>query len=231
MVRINQVLVLSGLAGASVTLFLGFLWAPSVSSEAFKSPLAQKIFYWHVPSAWAAMLAFTMLFIGSTAWFFSRKDWGWNLHVASAESGLVFGLMAVWSGCVWGAAEWGTPWDWEDWRLNTFGLLTLLALFLVLGRQSQPDGVETRDTFSTFGLYGFILVPLTYVATRIWVIRHPGPVIAGDEDSSISGDMALVLMIGAISFTTLIVGHILTSMEITKFEQRLERLQKELDGE
>ena len=70
MVRINQVLVLSGLAGASVTLFLGFLWAPSVSSEAFKSPLAQKIFYWHVPSAWAAMLAFTMLFIGSTAWFF-----------------------------------------------------------------------------------------------------------------------------------------------------------------
>lgn len=38
-------------------------------------------------------------------------------------------------------------------------------------------------------------------------------------------------MIGAISFTTLIVGHILTSMEITKFEQRLERLQKELDGE
>jgi len=102
---------------------------------------------------------------------------------------------------------------------------------LVLGRQSQPDGVESRDTFSTFGLYGFVLVPLTYVATRIWVIRHPGPVIGGDEDSSISGDMAFVLMIGAISFTTLIIGHILTSMEITKFEQRLERLQKELDGE
>jgi heme exporter protein C len=139
--------------------------------------------------------------------------------------------MAVWSGCVWGAAEWGTPWDWEDWRLNTFGLLTLLALFLVLGRQSQPDGVESRDTFSTFGLYGFVLVPLTYVATRIWVIRHPGPVIAGEEGSSISGDMALVLMIGALSFTILIVGHIITSMEITKFEQRLERLQKRLDGE
>ena len=43
--------------------------------------------------------------------------------------------------------------------------------------------------------------------------------------------MALVLMIGALSFTILIIGHILTSMEITKFEQRLERLQKQLDGE
>ena len=57
------------------------------------------------------------------------------------------------------------------------------------------------------------------------------PVIAGDEGSSISGDMGLVLLIGALSFTVLIVGHILTSMEITKFEQRLERLQKEMDGE
>ena len=69
------------------------------------------------------------------------------------------------------------------------------------------------------------------MATRIWVIRHPGPVIAGEEGSSISDDMAFVLMIGALSFTILIVGHIITSMEITKFEQRLERLQKRLDGE
>ena len=106
-----------------------------------------------------------------------------------------------------------------------------LALFLVLGRQSQPDGVETRDTFSTFGLYGFVLVPITYIATRIWVIRHPGPVIAGEEGSSISGDMATVLMIGAISFTLLIAGHIITSMNVTKLEQRIDRLQTMLDGE
>jgi hypothetical protein len=91
--------------------------------------------------------------------------------------------------------------------------------------------VESRDTFSTFGLYGFVLVPITYIATRIWVIRHPGPVIGGDDDSSISGDMAIVLMIGALSFTLLIIGHIMTSIEITKFEQRIDRLQKELDGD
>ena len=41
----------------------------------------------------------------------------------------------------------------------------------------------------------------------------------------------MVLMIGALSFTVLIIGHILTSIEITKFEQRIDRLQKELDGE
>ena len=107
----------------------------------------------------------------------------------------------------------------------------MLALFLVLGRQSQPDGIETRDTFSTFGLYGFVLVPLTYIATRIWEIRHPGPVIgSGDGSGSLSGDMALVLLLGAISFTVFISGHILMSMRITGLEQRLEQVQHHIDG-
>ena len=154
----------------------------------------------------------------------------WQLHVAGSEAGLACGLMAVWSGCVWGAAEWGTPWDWTDVRLNTFGLLTLLSIYVVLGRGSQPDGVETRDTFAAFGLYGFVLVPVTYIATRIWTIRHPGPVVGTGGEGSINGDMGLVLLLGAISFTVFIFGHMMASMELTSLEQRLERLQDAMDG-
>jgi|MEHZ01.5.fsa_nt_MEHZ011593873.1_9 heme exporter protein C len=229
--RSAEALLGIGFLGVMTTLYLGFQWAPSVAIDAFESPAAQRIFYWHVPAAWAAFIAFGVLFAGSALWFFKRSPLGWRLHVAGAEAGLACGLMTVWSGCVWGAAEWGTPWDWTDVRLNTFGLLTLLALFLVLGRQSQPDGVETRDTFSTFGLYGFILVPFTYIATRIWEIRHPGPVIgSGDDSGSLSGDMTIVLMIGALSFTVFILGHILMSMRITGLEQRLEQAQHQIDG-
>ena len=104
-----------------------------------------------------------------------------------------------------------------------------LALFLVLGRQAQPDGVETRDTFSTFGLFGFVLVPVTYVATRLWQIRHPGPVVGGGESGSLNGEMAVILFIGAISFTIFIIGHVLMSMRITSLEQRLESLQEAMD--
>ena len=229
--RSAEALLGLGFLGVMTTLYLAFQWAPSVAIDAFESPAAQRIFYWHVPAAWAAFIAFGVLFTGSAMWFFKRSPLGWRLHVAGAEAGLACGLITVWSGCVWGAAEWGTPWDWTDVRLNTFGLLTLLALFLVLGRQSQPDGVETRDTFATFGLYGFVLVPFTYIATRLWEIRHPGPVIgSGDDGGSLSGDMAIVLLIGAVSFTLFILGHILMSMRITGFEQRLERAQKHIDG-
>ncbi len=220
----GQSLVLAGLAGASLTLFLGFKWAPSVSIAAFQAPEAQRIFYWHVPSAWAAMISFGLLFVGSTVWFFKRSDWAWRMHVASTEAGLATGLIAVFSGCVWGAAEWGVPWDWTDVRLNSFAVLTLLSLFLVLGRKSQPDGIETRDTFAAFGMFGFALVPFTYVATRLWQIRHPGPVV-GTSEGSLNSDMGYVLLIGAISFTMLVVGHIIYGMELTKLEMRVEDLQ------
>ena len=214
-----------GFLGIMTTLYLGFQWAPSVAIDAFESPAAQRIFYWHVPAAWAAFIAFAVLFVGSMMWFFKRSPLGWRLHVAGAEAGLACGLITVWSGCVWGAAEWGTPWDWTDVRLNSFGLLTLLATYVVLGRNSQPDGVETRDTFAAFGLYGFVLVPLTYIATRIWTIRHPGPVVGTGDEGSINGEMGLVLLIGAISFTVFIIGHMMASMRLTALEQRLEAMQ------
>ena len=227
--RFAEAILLLGFVGIGVTLGLAFLKAPSVSINAFESPDAQRIFYWHVPAAWAAFIAFGFLFVGSALWFFRRSNLGWRMHVAGAEAGLATGLMTVWSGMVWGSAEWGVPWDWTDVRLNTFGLLTFLALFLILGRQSQPDGVESRDTFSTFGLFGFVLVPVTYVATRLWQIRHPGPVIGGGESGSLNGEMASILFLGAISFTIFIIGHILMSMRITSFEQRLESIQEAMD--
>ncbi len=227
--RSPEVLLFTGFAGIATTLFLAWNWAPSVSINAFESPAAQRIFYWHVPSAWAALIAFTVLFVGSTMWFFKRNSLGWKLHVAGSEAGLACGLMVVCSGCIWGSAEWGTPWDWSDVRLNSFGLLTLLAMFLVLGRKSQPDGVETRDTFSTFGMYGFVLVPLTYISTRIWQIRHPGPVGGPGAEGTIDGSMRFVVLFGALAFTLLIAGHMMMSMRITDMEQRLEQAQKKLD--
>ena len=94
----SEVVAMLGFAGAA-TLWLGMIWAPSVSISAFKAPEAQRIFYWHVPSAWSAMIAFGMLFVGSIYWFFKRSDWAWRLHVASSEGWIsnrtdVFGLVA-----------------------------------------------------------------------------------------------------------------------------------------
>ena len=57
----GEALLFLGFLGISSTLLLALLWAPSVSIDAFESPAAQRIFYWHVPAAWAAFIAFGAL--------------------------------------------------------------------------------------------------------------------------------------------------------------------------
>ena len=56
--RLSEVVLFAGFTGIGATLLLALLWAPSVSINAFESPAAQRIFYWHVPAAWAAFIAF-----------------------------------------------------------------------------------------------------------------------------------------------------------------------------
>ena len=171
---------------------LAFLWVPSVPNDAFESPEAQRLFYWHVPSAWMAMIAFGVLFVGSALWFMRRSALGWRLHVAGSEAGLATGLMAVWSGCLWGAAEWGVPWDWTDVRLNSFALLTLLALVLVLGRRAQPDGVESRDTFATAGC--LVRSGSVHLHRHAHLADSPsGPVIASGDGALARPEMGALL--------------------------------------
>jgi len=52
--------------------------------------LVQRIFYFHVASAWTGFVAFIMVFIGSVAYLRTRAlKWDW-LSVASAEVGVAF---------------------------------------------------------------------------------------------------------------------------------------------
>ena len=160
-----------------------------------------------------------------------RKEWGWNLFCTGSDLGLLFGLGVVISGPIWGSAEWGVPWDWGDLRLNTFAILTAVALFLVLSRRSQPDGVDTRDTLSTIGLFGFALVPITAIATTFYQKRHPSVVIVQSDETGLDPKMLEVLIIGVISFWILMIGLSILTFLAYELENKLQNLLNSLDDE
>ena len=222
-------LTILGLLMAALTIWLGFTWAPPVNPDGWAAPEAYRILFWHVPTAWGSFLAFTLLFVGSVAWFWKRLEWGWKLHVVGAHLGLVYGLCVVLSGPIWGTAEWGVPWDITDMRLNTYAMLAALSVFLVLGHESQGDSEESRDLFSTVGLFGFALVPITIVAIKFWTKRHPPPILTGSEGPSLSPEILYVLLFGMISFQILVVGHAMLVWNVNELEQRLGKVQMELD--
>ena len=226
----NGIIVTSmGIFGIICTAFLGIFYAPGVDPMAWNSPEAQRIFYWHVPFAWSSFLAFCMLFVGALSWYRNRSEWGWRWVSTGSDLGLLFGAGVVTSGPIWGSVEWGVPWDWGDLRLNTFALLTGVALFLVLSRRSQPDGQETRDTLAAIGLFGFALVPITAVATTLYQKRHPGLVVVDGEGTGLDPVMRAVLMFGTLSFMVLFVGLSMLSDSVLRLEDSAEQAKRRLD--
>ena len=116
-------------------------------------------------------------------------------------------------------------------RLNTYGLLTAVALFLVLARNSQPDGNDTRDTIASVGLFGFALVPITALATTWYQERHPGIIIVETEEAGLAPEILTVLILGFISFFVLFAGFAILSDALYQMESRLSGLQHRLDEE
>tara|TARA_B100001250_G_scaffold39216_1_gene31223 strand:+ start:2552 stop:3337 length:786 start_codon:yes stop_codon:yes gene_type:complete len=224
-------ITLVGLLCAAVTAFLGFFQAPLVDPESWNAPEAYRILYWHVPFAWSSFISFSLLFIGAVSWYVKRSERGWSMVVIGSELGLLFGLGVVISGPIWGSVEWGVPWDWGDVRLNTYALLTSVALFLVMSLRSQPDGEETRDTLAAVGLFGFILVPITAAATTIWRNRHPGVILRESEETGVDPEIVQVMGFGAISFMILFIGLVLLNYSIYTLRSELESLNREIDKE
>ena len=224
-------LTIAGLISVTITALLGFFYAPLVNADSWNAPEAYRILYWHVPFAWASFLSFCLLFLGAISWYVRRSEAGWTILVIGSQLGLLFGLGVIISGPIWGSVEWGVPWDWGDVRLNSYALLTSVALFLVMSIRSQPDGEETRDTLAAVGLFGFVLVPVTAVATTLWRNRHPGVILRESEETGVDLEIKQVMGFGALSFLLLFIGLVLLNYSIYTLRRELEEENRKIDKE
>ena len=216
-------LLCMGLLGFMVTIWMALVEAPSMGSD-WNAPESYRILFIHVPFAWVSFSGFALFFGGSLAWYLKRSDTGWRLAITGAQLGLLYSLGVLISGPIWGAVEWGVPWDFQDVRLNSFAILGGISLFVALSEMNSEDTEQHRDTLSSVGIFGFGLVPLTYMATRWWQERHPGPLIGGGEDSGVDPSILLIWMIGAVSLQILFVGQAMMTIRLLKTEEKLENL-------
>ena len=107
----NRLAGLLGL-GAGVLMVLG-LWTGLINAppDAVQGEV-QRIMYVHVPSILAAYVAFTVVLFASVA-FLLRGTRGWDrLAHASAEVGVVFTAITLFTGAIWGKPTWGVWWTW-----------------------------------------------------------------------------------------------------------------------
>lgn len=134
--------------------------------------IVQRIFYYHVPLAWIAFLAFFVVFTGSVMYLVKRSTKWDQIASASAEIGLVFISLMLITGSIWAKPAWGVWWIWEP-RLTTSLVLWFIyvAYFIVRGYVS---GEERKARFgAVVGIIGFLNVPLVFLSVTLWRTQHP----------------------------------------------------------
>ena len=158
----------------------------------------QRIFYYHVPSAWTSMVLFFVNFCASIAFLIWRKGAADAVAVSTAEVGVVFCTVVLVTGPLWARPVWGIWWTWDARLTSTLVLWLIYVSYLILRRYST--GGQTAVLAAVLAVFGFLDVPLVYMAIRWFRTQHPQPVIGGGQGSGIDPHMMQALLWNWLAF-------------------------------
>ena len=166
---------------------------------------AQKIFYLHVPAAWSALLAFSLVGITSALYLWLRDPRLDRFAASSAEVGVAVSAVMLTTGPIWAKPIWGTWWTWDA-RLT----LTLFLFFLFVGylalRAAVHDPEERARFSAVVGILGMLLVPFIHLSVYLFRTLHPRPVVLKPSAPSLPPEMLRTLLVSTLVFTLLYVG-------------------------
>ncbi|MCL7964011.1 MAG: cytochrome c biogenesis protein CcsA, partial [marine benthic group bacterium] len=181
---------------ALVTMLIGsFVGLFVVSPDRLQGDV-QRLMYVHVPAAWLAFLAFFIVFLMSVLYLIQRDlKWDRVAH-ASAEIGVVFTVLTLALGSMWGKPTWGVWWTWDP-RLTTTAIM--LAIYVgYLAIRSFADDPDKRARWAAIvGIIGFANVPIVYLSVIWWRTLHQPP----SSPRSVSPEILWTLLFNVLAFT------------------------------
>jgi heme exporter protein C len=178
--------------------------------------LVQKIFYFHFPS-WMAMFAATAVcgVASARVLFMGRKESD-ATALAAAELVVVFGLIGLITGPLWGRKAWGVWWSWDARGTSALVLWLVFVSYLLLRRFGGP-GSERLS--AAVGLFGMFNAPFVYWSVNLWRTLHPKTSVV----PSLPVAMGVPLWFSTVAFLGLF-------MLLLAMRTRLERRRAELDS-
>lgn len=183
--------------------------------------LAQKIFYVHVPAAWCALLAFSLVGIASALYLWLHDPRLDRFAASSAEVGVAFGAVMLTTGPIWAKPIWGTWWTWDA-RLT----LTLFLFFLFVGylalRAAVHDPGERARFSAVVGILGMLLVPFIHLSVYLFRTLHPQPIVLKPSAPSLPPEMLRTLLVSAVVFTVLYFGLVSLRYGLALVEEAVE---------
>jgi len=178
--------------------------------------LVQKIFYVHLPSALLFLIA-ALICGGSSAVYLmgGRKPGADRAALAAAELAIIFGLVTIVTGPLWGRKAWGVWWAWEPRLTSTLVMWLLFGAYTLVRRFGGP-GSELLS--AGVGMFGMALVPFVYWSVNFWRTLHPKTTVL----PTLPASMGFPLWWSFFAFTFLF-------MALMALRMRVERLKAAVD--
>ena len=187
---------------AALGLAAGLVMGLGVAPREVTQGNVQRIMYLHVPTAWVAYLAFTIVLVASVVYLFTRSAAADRLAQASAEAGVVFTGVTIAAGSIWGKPTWGTWWTWDA-RLTSVAVLFVMYLGYLLLREMIDDPERAARYCAVLGIVAALDVPLVHLSVFWWRTLHQPPSVMTPGPVSLPAAMLAALLVNVLAFTLL----------------------------
>jgi heme exporter protein C len=184
--------------------------------------LVQKIFYYHLPSAWMFLFAGILCGVASARFLATGLPRHDRLAWAAAELVVLFGAITLVTGPLWARKTWGVWWQW-DVRLTSSLMGWMISVaYLLVRRYGGPGSDKLAAGLALFGLAN---VPFIYISVNVWRTIHPPTTVVPTLPVSFS----VPLYFAVATFVLLFVLLLRLRVHLEEQRARLDSLYLSLD--
>ncbi len=166
-----------------------------------------KIIFFHVPTAWLAVVAFFMSMFYGVKYLRSENLDNDVKSFTSMQLGMVFCVLATVTGSIWAKFTWGAFWHWDPRETSIFILLLIYGSLFALRSAIENEDKKARLS-AVYSIFAFLTVPFfVFIMPRIMEGLHPG---SANDDSSgpvvnfhMDKNMFFIFILSLFAFTLL----------------------------
>ena len=209
-----------------LVLSIGLVEALVLSPEDYKQSHSVRIMYVHVPAAWISLGIFSFITLLSLGGYVFKNKNFYLIAKSFAPSGLVFNIIALVTGSIWGKPTWGTWWAWDA-RITSMLILVFFYLMYLIAWKIYEDKDKVYKLTTIITTLGVINVPIIKYSVDWWNTLHQPSSISILNKSSIHSSMIfpLLIMTAAFALFSLLIFLMKYNTELIKLKNKgLDRL-------
>jgi heme exporter protein C len=209
-----------------IILSIGLMEALIFSPEDYKQSHSVRIMYVHVPAAWISLGIFSVItFLSVVGYVFKIRNF-FLISKSLAPSGLVFNIVALVTGSIWGKPTWGTWWAWDA-RITSMLILVLFYIMYLVAWRIYENNDKAFKITSIITILGIVNVPIIKYSVDWWNTLHQPASINIFSKSTIHISMLfpLLTMTAAFALFSLLIFLMKYNTELIKIKNKgLDRL-------